>query len=104
MTRKFVKRSKFFFLLLEKERREGQREREREGEREREREGEGGREREREGGRFFFLAKLQRLAWPLRKDDTQIREAFQKFLNFLNLGYKKGGEERGGGKQGLGRT
>ncbi|KRX49292.1 hypothetical protein T05_1579 [Trichinella murrelli] len=27
----------------------------------------------------------RRLAWPLRKDDTQIREAFQIFFKFHNF-------------------
>ena len=33
------------------------------------------------GGTYIIIVTIQRrLAWPLRKDDTQIREAFQIFL------------------------
>ena len=36
------------------------------------------------GGTYTKIGTIQRrLAWPLRKDDTQIREAFHIF--FINL-------------------
>ena len=37
------------------------------------------------GNTYIKIGTIQRrLAWPLRKDDTQIREAFQKFFFFHN--------------------
>ena len=36
------------------------------------------------GGTYIKIGTIQRrLAWPLRKDDTQIREAFQIFYDLL---------------------
>ena len=38
------------------------------------------------GSTYIKIGTIQRrLAWPLRKDDTQIREAFQISFNYLNL-------------------
>ena len=38
------------------------------------------------GGAYTKIGTIQRrLAWPLRKDDTQIREAFQLFNNYCHF-------------------
>jgi hypothetical protein len=38
------------------------------------------------GGTYTKIGTIQRrLAWPLRKDDTQNREAFHIFLNYLKM-------------------
>ena len=42
------------------------------------------------GSLYTKIGTIQRrLAWPLRKDDTQNREAFQIFEHLLCLGYKQ---------------
>lgn len=39
------------------------------------------------GSTYIKIGTIQRrLAWPLRKDDTQIREAFHIFLLFKKIG------------------
>ena len=38
------------------------------------------------GSTYIKIGTIQRrLAWPLRKDDTQIREAFQIFASIFNV-------------------
>ena len=43
------------------------------------------------GGTYTKIGTIQRrLAWPLRKDDTQIREAFHIFHLSLSVPYANG--------------
>ena len=40
------------------------------------------------GSTYIKIGTIQRrLAWPLRKDDTQIREAFHIFFPYNELGF-----------------
>ena len=49
--------------------------------------------RTRFGGTYTKIGTIQRrLAWPLRKDDTQIREAFHIFFSISSCFVSPGGE------------